>query len=367
MGGRAASLVRQPLFLLLVVLPTLLATVYFGLIAEDVYVSEARFVVRTPTRTQVSPLGALLASGGITGPGEETNAVVEYVESRDALRATNRDGLIATAFGPGRANPIDRFGGLFAGESQEHLYRYFNKKVTIETDSVTQVARLTVRAFDPKDAQAINRRLLEQAEGLVNTMSERSRGDAVSVATKEVDEGKERARRAAVALARFRIQSGIVDPKEEAEVRLQMISKLQDELIATRTQLAQMRSYTPRASQIPYLRTRQSSLEKEIADQTRRITGADKSLSGAAVRYQELFLDSQMAEKQLAASVASLEEARADARRKRAYVERIAEPSLPDYAMEPLRLRGILATLLLSLLAWGIALTLLAGVREHRD
>jgi capsular polysaccharide transport system permease protein len=37
------------LFLLTVVLPTLIAVLYFGFIASDVYLSESRFVVRTPT------------------------------------------------------------------------------------------------------------------------------------------------------------------------------------------------------------------------------------------------------------------------------------------------------------------------------
>lgn len=357
---------RNQLFWLLVLLPTLLGAVYYGLLASDVYVSESRFVVRSQSRMQVSPLGALLSSNSLSGPSEETNAVIEYIQSRDALASTDHDGLVRNAYGAQWVNWIDRFGGLLGGTSQEHLFRYFGNKVTIETDPVTQVATLTVRAFDPQNARKINMRLLEQSERLVNQMSNRARGDAIEVAEQEFNESRNLARQAASALAAFRQQSGIVDPKEEAEIRLQMISKLQSELIATRTQLQQMRIYTPRASQIPYLRTRQASLEQEIVDQTRRITGGDKSLSEAAVRYQELFLDSRMAEKQLEAKVISLEEARADARRKRAYVERVATPSLPDYAMEPLRMRGVISVLLISLLVWGIISTLLVGVREHR-
>ena len=358
---------QQPLFLFLVALPTLLAVLYYGLLASNVYISESQFVVRSPSRTQVSPLGALLNSSGMAGPGEETNAVITYVASRDALRAIDRDGLVRRTYGPDRAAWLDRFGGLFGGASQEHLYSYFGGKVTIETDAVTQVARLTVRAFDPADAQEIKRRLLEQSEGLVNRMSERARDDAITVAEKEVSDAKDNARRAAVSLSRFRNQQGIVDPEQEAEIRLQMISKLQDELIATRTQLQQMQSFTPRASQVPFLRSRQKSLEREIADQTGLIAGNQSSLAEVVVRYQELWLETQLSEKLLAASVTSLEEARADVRRKRAYVERVAEPSLPDYAMEPRRFRGMFAALLLSLLAWGIIATLRAGIQEHRD
>jgi capsular polysaccharide transport system permease protein len=40
---------------------------------------------------------------------------------------------------------------------------------------------------------------------------------------------------------------------------------------------------------------------------------------------------------------------------------------LPDVAQEPHRLRGILATFVLGLVAWGILSMLLAGVREHQD
>ena len=61
----------------------------------------------------------------------------------------------------------------------------------------------------------------------------------------------------------------------------------------------------------------------------------------------------------------SLEEARNEARRKQAYVERIVQPSLPDEAQEPRRLRGIFATFVLGLIAWAILTMLLAGIREH--
>ncbi|MFD2134788.1 hypothetical protein ACFSLT_05245 [Novosphingobium resinovorum] len=95
--------------------------------------------------------------------------------------------------------------------------------------------------------------------------------------------------------------------------------------------------------------------------------GKDGSLSSAAVEYQRLQLDSQFADKQLAATLSALEEARLDAQRKQAYVERIVQPGLPDDALEPHRLRGIFATLVMGLMAWGIFSMLLASVRDHME
>lgn len=359
-------LTRNPLLLVIVVLPTMLAVLYFGLFANDVYVSESRFVVRSPSKSSISPLGMVLSGGGLTGASEESNAVTEYLQSRRALADADRDGLVRRAYGDTGVFWYDRFGGL-SGTSREQLYRYFLTKIGVEEGTTTQVTTLTVEAFDPESAQRINARLLERSEALVNSLSERARADSVAIAAAEVDEAKTVARNAAVALARFRNEQGIIDPELQATTTLQMISKLQDELIMARAQLQQMETYTPQASQIPFLRSQIRSLEGEIARQTSSIAGGNHSLSTAAIRYQELQLDSEFGEKQLAAVLASLQEARSEARRKRAYIERIADPSLPDYAVEPRRTRGIVATFLLGLLAWGVLSMLMIGIREHRD
>lgn len=354
------------MFLATVVVPTLLALLYFGIFANDVYVSESRFVVRSPSKNNVSPLGLVLSGGGLTGASEESSAVMEYLRSRGALAATDGDGLIRKSYtGPG-IFWFDRFGGI-SGTSQEQLYKYFQNKVEVERDTTTQVLTMTVRAFGPREAQAINARLLDRAEGLVNELSERARADAVTAAKVEVDDAKTGARNAAIALAQYRNQAGIIDPEKEAAVRLEMISKLQDELISTRTQLQQIQTYTPEASQLPFLRTRVSALQREINEQMAGVSGGGRSLSAAAARYQQLLLDSEIAGKQLATSLASFQDALAEARRKRAYVERIATPNLPDYPIEPGRFRGIVATFILGLLAWGILSTLIVGIREHRD
>ena len=146
-----------------------------------------------------------------------------------------------------------------------------------------------------------------------------------------------------------------------------MISKLQDLLIADQTQLTQIQDYTPNNPQIPAIKTRIASITREIERQSSMVAGAPKSLSSTAQQFQQLLFDQDFANKQLAVALASLQEAENEARKKQIYIERIAVPDLPDYPLEPRRLRGIAATLALSLLAWGVATTLLAGIREHRD
>jgi len=354
------------LFAGLVVAPTLLAALYFGFLASDVYVSESRFIVRSPGKPGISPLGAILGGSGMVGASEESEAVAEFLASRQGFSEANTDGLLTTAWADPTIFLFDRF-GWSGGNSDEQLYKYYLDKVEAEKSTQTSVTLLRVKSFDPATAQQINRKLLERSEVLVNNLSNRARRDAITFGQGQVDVARAAARKAALAVADYRDKNGVIDPEFQATAGLQFVSKLQDELIAARAQLLQLQTYTPQASQIPFVRTRIQSLEREIAEQTANLAGGAGSLSSASARYQELVLASEFAEKQLAVALTAFQEAQADAARKQAYVERISNPSLPDHPEFPRRIRNILATFALGLLAWGVVSMLLVGVREHRD
>lgn len=355
------------LSLVTVVVPTAVAVAYFGFLASDVYISESRFVVRSPDKQTASGLGVLLKTAGFSTSGDEGYAARSFVESRDALRQINQDGAFRNSYSDDAIFILDRFGPLGWFDSFEDLYKFYRGKVSMETSSSTNISTLTVRAYTAKDAQLFNERLLELAEGTVNRLNERGRQDLIRYAELEVSQAKRRASETALAVARFRNQSGVIDPERQATVQLQMISKLQDELIATDTQLVQLRTFTPRNPQIPVLASKSSSLKEEIDRQMGRIAGDQRSLSAAAVQYQRLQLESTFAEKQLASALASLEQASNEARRKQAYVERIVQPNRPDSPLEPRRLRAILAVFFASLIIYAVAKMLLASMLEHRD
>ena len=358
----------SPLFLAVVALPTFLSVIYFGLLAEDIYVSESRIIVRSTGKSATSPLDSVLGSGAaaISGASQESDAVTEYVQSRGALQAVDEDGFVREAYGNDAIFAFDRFGSI-GGDSFEHLYKYFSGKVAVQPGDSPRVLRLRVEAYDAADAQEINERLLQGAEALVNDLTERAREDAISFSEEQVLTARENARAASLALARFRDSEEVIDPELQAQVGLQTIAQLQEQLTSAKTQLRQMQTYTPKASQIPFLKTQVAQLEREIDTQTSKIAGGNQSLSANAARFQELTLASEFAEQQLAIALTSLQDAQAEARRQQAYVERISEPSLPDYATYPRRIRSIFATLVLGLLAWGVIAMLLVGIREHRE
>lgn len=356
----------KPLFWFVVIIPTLLATLYFGFLAQDVFISESRFVVRSPDKPQRGGLGVLLGGAGFSSASEEVLAAQGFIDSRDGLKALNADGFARRAWGDDDVSILSRFNPLGWYGSFEDLYSFYRGKVHAEYNPETSITTLTVRAFSPRDAQAMNTRLLQRAEALVNELNERGSEDLVKYAEREVAEARQQASEATLALASYRNRAGVIDPERQATVQLQMISKLQDELIGARMQLLQLSAAAARNPQIPLLRLRVTGLEREIEKQLGQIAGNENSLSEAAAEFQRLQLQQEFANQQLALALSAQQEARNEARRQRAYVERVAQPSLPDDAREPRRLRGIFATFIVALLAWAIMTMLLAGIREHK-
>jgi capsular polysaccharide transport system permease protein len=358
----------NPLFFLAVVLPTLVAIIYYGFIVSDVYISESKFVMRSPERQSVSPLSALLKGTNFSSSDDDAYAVQTYILSRDALKVLDETLAVSKAFANTDVDIFSRFSGAIWREgSFEELFKFYQKKVGVEVDSVSGVTTLTVHAFTKEDAFKINEKLLGLSEDLVNKLNERGHQDLIVFATTEVAAAEKKSKEAAVALSAFRTQKNVIDPERQSTIQLQQIAKLQDELITAKGQLLQMQTFTRNNPQIPSMTLRVEKLQQEIEAETNRVAGGDRSLAKKAADYERLVLDREFADKLLSSTLTSLELARNEAVRKHMYLDRIVQPNLPDDSLEPKRLRGIVSTLLLGMIAWGVLSLLMASVREHRD
>lgn len=355
-------------FLGTVVIPTAIAVIYFGVIAQDVYISESRFVVRSPERQSTSALGFILKGAGFSRSQDDSYTVQNFILSRDAMHALDREMQLKSVFSKAGIDIVNRFPGLDSDDSYESLHRYYQKMVGVQLDSLSSITTLTTRAFSAEESKRMNQLLLEHSESLLNQLNERGRQDLIRFAADEVAQAQKNAAAAALALARYRNDKEVINPEVQSAIPLQQAAKLRDELIATKAQVLQLQTLAKDNPQLPVLRQRVQLLESEIQSETTRVAGAgDKSLAGKAATFQRLALEKEFSDKMLASAMSTLEQARNEAQRKQLYLERIVQPSTPDNAMEPRRLRSIVAVFLLGLIAWGVATMLIAGIKEHQD
>jgi capsular polysaccharide transport system permease protein len=359
---------RNLLFVVIVLIPTALAIGYYGFVASDVYISESRFVVRSPQHPVQSGLvGQLLQSSGLSHSQDDTYSVRDYMLSRDALKELDDKLNVRKSYSSSQVDFLNRFGGIGWDKSFEQFYRYFGKHVGVEYDPSSSISVLTVSAFTAEDAYRINSELTEMGERLVNTLNDRSRQDLIRFADNEVKIASDKAKDASLALLSYRSSQSVFEPDKQAALQLEGVSRMQQELISTETELAQVKTLSPNNPQIRSLTSRVETLRQAITTEASKVTGAQGSLSARAPNFERLALDVEFADKQLGVALAELESARAEAQQKQLYLERLVQPNLPDKAMEPRRIRSMFTVFVLGCITWGVLTMLLASIREHSE
>ncbi|AME22901.1 hypothetical protein [Burkholderia sp. PAMC 26561] len=355
------------LFAITVVLPTAIGILYYGLIASDVYVSESRFVVRSARQqTQTSVVGALLQGTGFSQAPDDTYPVIDYIQSRDALRILNTNDYIRNTYAK-EGDFIDRFRTLYDG-SFEALWKYYGKNVvTVTLDPTSSITTLQTRSYSAKGAELINSRLITISEELVNKLNARAARDTIQFAQNQVDLAAEKSKGAGAALAAYRSSHTVFDPDKQSALQLQQVTALQTQLFAAQSQLIQLRTASSENPQIPVLTSFIETIKKQIQSATGDVTGGRDSLAQKAAAYERLQLGSDFADKQLAAAMTALQSAHAEAEKKQLYLEVLVQPNTPDIAVEPERIRGIFAVFCVGLISWAVLSLLIASIREHRD
>ena len=355
------------LILVMVVLPTALATLYYGFIASDLYVSETRFVVRSPNRNAAGLLSGFLQSTGFVRAQDDSYVVMEFIESRAAVSDLAAYSGLREILSRPEADFLVRFPAPWGNPTEEALYKHYLDFVTIETNSGGGVTTLRVRASRPEDAQKLAQALLERAEMLINRLNDRARQDAVRFATLEVTDSEQRLGDLQKSLTEFRNKVAMVDPGKQSAAMFEMIAKLSDDVAQNKAQLASLTEQAPQSPQIQSLRSTIDAKEQQIINERAMIVGGDASMAPLIAQYEQLLLQRELGMRMLESSATSLENAKIEAQRQQLYLERIVNPNRPDYALYPKRVRSILMVLALCFAAFWIARFFRNQIYDHSE
>jgi capsular polysaccharide transport system permease protein len=365
-------------FGLLVALPILLATVYFGLLSADRYTSEARFVLRMPGRSLANAAmgmalqnntGGVAGSMGVARSTDDGYLVQDFLESRDALAWVEKHAALRLAWdaAAARHDILWRFPNPFGPKGEEGLYRHFQRMVTASYDSTTGVNTLKVQAFAPADAQRIADSLLTAAEGLVNRLNERARQDTVARAEAEAARLRARLEAAQANLTTFRERERLIDPGQATLAVLETIAKLAQEAALLSVQIGELGKGSPNSPQIGPLRSRRAAIEAQIAQERQRLAGDAQSIAPRLVEYERLMLEREFAEKALISAMTAVETARVEAQAQQVYLERVTQPSAPDYPAAPWRILWCVAVAVAGFMAWRMWRIVSEDTMAHAD
>ena len=356
---------RAWMFRLMVVVPTLVTALYYGVIAAPRYVSVSQFIVRSVNNTHMGGFDAFFRTFGISRAVDDTNVVENYILSRDAVSALQKQLNLRHIFENKKADFIAAYPPPLFKDSNERLFRYYLSRVSVIQNTTQGIATLKIETFDAKSAHAIAVALMHLAEGMVNKLNDRAQRDTVKTAAQIKQNTEQKLLKAQADLTLFRNSHALVDPDKNSVADLQTISSLANDLAHTVAQMEQNSTTLPDSPQNPVLSSKARALQLAITSERARIAGGKGSLVEKIAEYDQLKLNRDIAQKSYESAVTSLESARQEARSKQIYLEEVVRPSLPDMATEPRSLRMIMTVFIFSFGLYAVAWLLTVGVREH--
>jgi capsular polysaccharide transport system permease protein len=356
------------LFVLLVLLPTAVSTLYYFVLASDRYAVETHFIVRTAKGSDTGGLSSLFRTFGIQRAEDESYAVIDFILSRDAVRAIDQEHPLRQIFTNSKADWLAKYPcwwTFWRKDDFEALYDYYSNKVEAWYEDKGGIITLRAIAFSPEDARLLSRLLLRQSEQLINRMNERAKQDAISYAQKELGRAQTMVVDAHRKITEFRNSELILDPLSDSEKTLSLVAQLTGERAELQRQLAEVTQNSPSSPGVPGLKVRITALEEQVLNERSKIVGDDNSLAQKVAAYERLTLDRQFADQNLTAAFQTLEVAEQDAWRQQIYIETTVSPSLPDEATEPRSSRNVVAVFIIGFFLFGMVWLVMAASKEH--
>lgn len=354
--------------LIFVGIPTIVASIYFLLIASREYISEARYTVKGThaAPSQGSEVLSMVLGGGAGGLGGFTDSwiVQDYILSYDMIDALEKKINLRKLY----ANEsIDFFSRLSEEATKEEFINYYRKRISVSFDFSSGITTLHVRAYKPANAKLIADTIIELSEVLVNRISDRAQEDALQLARQELEEAEKKVIKASSEIKTFRNEQGEINPQATAQAILSLVGTLDAELAKTNAELAEAKTYMrDNSPRIVALKTKINALREQIESEKSRLTGINGNVVSSLVQgYERLVMEQEFAAKRYTSALSAYEAARVQAIAKSRYLEPIVMPMFPERHDIYRGIRGVASVFGIFLLAFVIISLGVAAVKEH--
>ena len=334
---RRKSALLSARLLFFVGLPTLLCAWYFYVVATPLFATKSEFVIQQSASpsAQAGGLGGLL-QGSPFATSQDSIAVQGYLQSREAMQRLDADHGFVAHFSQPQIDPIRR---LDPDASAEAGYKTYKRNVLISYDPTEGIIKMEVIAADPAKSAEFASALIGYAEGQVDQLTQRLRGDQMQGARESYEEAEANMLASQRRVVELQEQFKVLSSEVEVTLITTQMTQLETLLTQDRLSLEQMRSNAnPNQSRMDPLIRRIGTLENQIATLRAKLTeDSDTGQSLAKVQGELLVAQADVQTRQLllAQSLQSMETARAEANRQVRYLSLSVSPVPPDEATYP--------------------------------
>lgn len=367
LAKRLLTLGRRHSIFSAALLASLLTALYWGFIASDRYVAEARVIIQ---RSDLAGGQAMDFSSLLTGTGGTNRAdqllMRDHLLSLDTLRKLENSLQLRQHY----SSQGDLLSRLWDAQAPLELFlEHYRSRVDVELDDYAGVLSIHAQAYTPQMAQAIAAALVAEGETTMNAMAHALARDQVDFLEQQVTQLQGRAQAARKALLQYQNSKGLLSPQATAANVAAIVNSLEGQLADLQTRRTSLLAYLqPGSAGVVELSQQIAAVQKQIAvENARLVAPGGKTLNASVEEFQRLELEAQFAQDVYKSALMALEKGRVEATRTLKKVSVLQSASLPEHPLRPRRLYHLLVFVLSIFLLAGVLQLLTAIVRDHRD
>ncbi len=363
----APSILRRSTFRTAAV-ASLLALLYWGVLASDRYVSEAHVIVQRTDMANSQSVDFSSLISGVAGANHADQFLLrDYLLSVDMLKKLDARLDLRSHFSNASYDLLSRMWD--AEQALELFHRYYLRRVSVDFDERAGILVIKAQAYVPQMAMAITTMLVEEGERYMNELAHRLADEQVRFLEQQVEQRKQESLLARQNVIEFQNSNSLVSPQGTVEGMMSTINKLEARLTELKASRGALQGYlSKQAPAVVKLTLEIEAMEKQIEQERSRLAApAGKALNITVDEFQRLQLSAEFAEDVYKTALVALEKGRVEATRIIKKVSILQAPTVPQYPMEPRRLYNLIVFVLVATIIAGIIHLLAAIIRDHKD
>jgi capsular polysaccharide transport system permease protein len=354
----------------LLILPIILSGVYFYAIARDRFVTRSDFVIRKAEDAQRGDLGAGLAgllAGGNQLSLEDARFLKTYLQSPQVLSDLTRTFDLDKAYAQ---KGMDPFAGIKPNLSSEKRLKFFKKQVAVSLDELSGAIVLKTVGLDPKASLDLNRFMLAKSEQFVNRLNQDISQKQGYFAEQELLRARQNLENAKNRLLRYQEANAVIDPKSEAELASQTISKLQEKLVDLRIELATLKRQfkDPAEPEVAAVEDQVRELVRQIETERKSaVSRQGRNITKKAADMVRLESEVSFATDSYKLALTAVEKARVESKRQQKFMALLSAPQLAEDPENDWRSKGFFAVVAACVVGLSLGKFVLGMQASHRQ
>lgn len=333
---------------------------------SDRFVTESSIYVKS-TGDTASILPVLpLVSGAAGGAAHDAMLLTSYIHSADMLMALDKRLDLRKHYSN---DDWDFFSRMSPNVSKEDFLKYYQKHLSVNIQSESNIIQIRAQGFTPEFSQAIANAVLEQAEIYINGVSQDIALQEIAFVEQELNRARQSVNDSRSALLAFQSENELLDPAITGAAIQAVVNDMEGELVRLEAEEKVLVSYLqPNAAELVSVRDRIAGIQEQLEQERDKFASrGEQSINQVNAQFEELRLAFEFATDIYKVTLQTLEQARVESYRKLKHLVVVQSARVPDSPILPRKTYNLITLFVILNLIYGIVAMIVATIREHRD